>query len=378
MRMPSYMCAAAGPSSYRAGCALPAAACILASSYSAPLTHAQLCPPRPTTTTTTTSLCPQNASRAAVFDGTSWAPLPGAGGGLNNGVAAIAIFNGRLYFGGSFTAFSNGTLVNRLAAFDGSTWSVLANGVSNGVDGIVNALAVFSGRLYIGGGFTALAGGTANGALRIVSYDGTSFAALAIGATNGVLGLVNALRAASGVLYVGGGFNALGDGTIAPRVAQWNGVSWSTMVSVFGNGVSALAVASNGALWAGGDFSAVGNTNIIPAARVAVLNTTTAVWTRPSAALPRANGLGDPATSLTEYNGQLVVGGNFLSLADGTVASRVAAWDGASWSPLGATLTTRGVGGQTNAMSVYQGCVMRAMGVSGGRCHCDAPSTLRS
>lgn len=304
----------------------------------------------------------------AAFDGTSWAPLPSSGGGLGSGinvVYAMAVFNGRLYFGGDFTAFSNGTSANKLAAFDGTTWTVLRNGAAsqNGVNNDVRALAVFGGRLYIGGYFTSINGGAANGAARVTSYNGATFSALPSGASNGVNNVVVALHSTNDTLLVGGYFVSLGAsvGASARRVARWDGSSWSTLsgVGVGGTYVASFAMASNGALWVGGEHGTLGD-NVIPTARIALYNATTTSWTRPGASSPRASGLGSNVISMTEYNGQLIVGGNFLGLADGTVASGVAAWDGAAWSPLGASWSTRGVAPQVSALAAYQGCVVWA------------------
>jgi hypothetical protein len=84
------------------------------------------------------------------FD-TSWHPNP------NGVVRALALSGGRLYLGGDFTRVSDQRHV-RLAAVDSGTgevqpWAASATG------GMVSALAVKSGQLYVGGNFTSLSGG---------------------------------------------------------------------------------------------------------------------------------------------------------------------------------------------------------------------------
>ena len=45
-------------------------------------------------------------------------------------------------------------------------------------------------------------------------------------------------------------------------------------------------------------------------------------------------GLSSPLYALTTYNGDLIVGGNFLK-AGGIIVNYIARWDGSSWRPLG-------------------------------------------
>ncbi|WP_295453275.1 hypothetical protein [uncultured Thiodictyon sp.] len=75
-----------------------------------------------------------------------WNPgIPGA----NNAVWALAYDGtGKLYVGGDFTAIGT-VLANRIAQWDGSAWSALGSGLDN----VVKALAVAGTTLYVGGNF---------------------------------------------------------------------------------------------------------------------------------------------------------------------------------------------------------------------------------
>ena len=152
------------------------------------------------------------ASRIARWDGSAWHAL---GGGVNDWVYCLAMFNGELIAGGEFTQ-AGGAPASRIARWDGSAWHPLAGGVTgSGASGrtMVNALAVHDGALIVGGNF-GYAGGIP--ARSIARWDGTSWSALG----SGINGLVHALESMDGHLYVGGGFTTAG-GKPSYGIARW-------------------------------------------------------------------------------------------------------------------------------------------------------------
>ena len=179
--------------------------------------------------------------------------------------------------GGKFVV-AGSVIANRIAAYDPATssWS----GFGTGMNGDVLALAVLpSGDLVAAGSFTAAGGNPAN---QIARWDGSSWSPLGTGTT----GPVRALAVLpNGDLVAGGSFVVAG-GAFVSNIARWNGLAWAA----FGIGVN------NG-----------------------VNNTVHALATLP--------------------NGDLVTGGDF-TIAGGAAASRVARWNGASWSSLGAGTTS--------------------------------------
>ncbi|HEU4420610.1 MAG TPA: WD40 repeat domain-containing protein, partial [Planctomycetota bacterium] len=179
--------------------------------------------------------------------------------------------------GGKFVV-AGSVIANRIAAYDPATssWS----GFGTGMNGDVFALAVLpSGDFVAAGSFTAAGGNPAN---QIARWDGSSWSPLGTGTT----GPVRALAVLpNGDLVAGGTFTVAG-GAFVSNIARWNGLAWAS----FGIGVN------NG-----------------------VNNTVHALATMP--------------------NGDLVAGGDF-TIAGGAAASRVARWNGASWSSLGAGTTT--------------------------------------
>jgi len=86
----------------------------------------------------------------------SWTAL---GSGMNGGpVFALAVSGGDLYVGGAFRN-AGGTVANRIAKWNGSSWSPLGSGLDNQVQ----ALAISGSDLYVGGSFTTAGGLAANG-----------------------------------------------------------------------------------------------------------------------------------------------------------------------------------------------------------------------
>src|SRR5690606_25784304 len=85
------------------------------------------------------------ASQIALYDGANWTS-PGVG--VQGSVRALAVYNGRLIVGGHLTE-AGGLPVGRIAAWDGTAWAPLGAGVN----GDVLSLAVFSGELYASGVF---------------------------------------------------------------------------------------------------------------------------------------------------------------------------------------------------------------------------------
>ena len=125
---------------------------------------------------------------------------------------------GRLELGGDFT-LAGGASANRIAKWDGSSWSKLANGVN----GTVHALAVFdhgtSPMLYAGGEF--FEAGVLQDADFVARWNGSGW--FSFGAS-GLNGAVHALTVrddgSDAALYLGGSFTVAG-GLSAKRIASW-------------------------------------------------------------------------------------------------------------------------------------------------------------
>jgi hypothetical protein len=185
------------------------------------------------------------ASNIARWNGTSWAAV---GSGANSNVLALAYDGGTLYAGGAFTR-AGGVAVNHVAQWDGASWSAMGAGMNSNV----LAISATPDGVFAGGSFTNAGGVLANGIAKWSTLDWASLGGL----SNGVNGSVNAiLQVAPTVIYVGGTFTFAG-GVPANHIAQWGSTGWTALGAGLGSGsasVSALAP-QGGNIYAGGSFT---------------------------------------------------------------------------------------------------------------------------
>jgi outer membrane protein assembly factor BamB len=172
---------------------------------------------------------------------TSWNP------NVNGNVQTIRVIGTRVYIGGSFTSVG-GRPVRNVAAIDRASGR-LAAGFHPAANSAVNALAASSSTLYLGGAFTRVDGA----ARRHLAAVSLATGALRGPFTAGTSGVVNTLLAdtAGGRLYVGGNFARI-DGLSRPflgAVGQLRGVAFRWGTAPLGQ-VWALALARGGPLYA--------------------------------------------------------------------------------------------------------------------------------
>ncbi|HEX6790855.1 MAG TPA: hypothetical protein VF247_06065 [Candidatus Krumholzibacteria bacterium] len=345
------------------------------------------------------------ASPANTQAGT-WTAL---GSGLNGSVNDLAVLGTRLIAGGSFTQ-AGGLPAYSIAAWDGTSWSPFGSGLKLGIyNATVNAIAAHNGQLVAVGQFTE-AGGVA--VQNVALWDGTSWSALGAGLkgdASGVASFDGKIFAArtqafppygvqqayiewwngsAGLWYSSGTFgppqgsdwirvnalDAIGDrlymGSYATSVPgssfAYNGTTWQYIGQasynlyayeqfggeLFAGGAGALVEKytppstwtsldpawvpecgfvfdmqlHNGALIAGGRFTAgcMPNPNVV-------------AWDGSSWSGLGAGMNGD-VKALTEFNSHLIAGGNFTA-ADGSPAARIAQWNE---SPVATRKTTLG------------------------------------
>lgn len=182
------------------------------------------------------------------FDGTDWTPLGGGLFNFNNAaqVRALEVYDADgagpgaplLVAAGEFsTANGTSTIVNNVAAWNGTTWSPLGQGISGAITGQGSAevwdLKMFddgSGpKLYACGIFT-IAGFRGMGV-----WDGSSWGPMAGTAASSGWGMaMEVLDDGSGpALYVGGNFGAIVGTLNTANLARWNGTSFSSLGPVF-------------------------------------------------------------------------------------------------------------------------------------------------
>jgi len=254
-------------------------------------------------------------NRIAKWDGTSWSAL---GSGTDFTVIALAVSGADLYVGGAFTA-AGGVSANRIAKWNGSSWSALGSGT----DAAVLALAASGADLYAGGLFTTAGGVSAN---KIAKWNGATWSALGSGLSGG-WGPCRALTTIGTDLYAGGQFTTAG-GVTANGIAKWNGSAWSALGSGMNDGtVNALTVIGSD-LYAGGSFTTAGG---VEANGIAKWNGTTwsSLGSESSGTVPLA------VVQALTVNGTDLYSGGWLP--DGHMA--IVKWDGSAWSPLGSGFT---------------------------------------
>jgi hypothetical protein len=165
------------------------------------------------------------------WDGVTWHPL---GTGVDNDVSAIYVRQEEtggppvVYVGGRFTQ-AGGQPVNRIARWDGATWSNLGLGCNERVA----SLAVFddgSGpALYAAGSFTT-AGGIVVRKVARWNFQTETWSALGQGLSGGGFGWSLAVFPPqpdpNAALYLSGYFSEV-DGQPIRDIARWDGQSWS-------------------------------------------------------------------------------------------------------------------------------------------------------
>jgi outer membrane protein assembly factor BamB len=249
------------------------------------------------------------ANYVAEWTGTNWISL---GAGVNGAVSAIAVGAAGVYVGGSFTS-AGGVSANYIALWDGAQWQTMGGGLG----GPVTALALGSNYLYAAGGFSA---GFNSPPTNVIKWDGTNWSAVGSGPSGGVF----ALAVSGNDVYA-----AVNNGQL---LQHWNGTQWVTVgTTSAGEQIYAIAIAG-GSIYVGGGFTKI---NSVAANGVARWNGIG--W------LPLGSGVSNgpfasSASSLAYDGTNLFVGGNFTS-AGGVSANRIASWDGAGWSSLGAGMT---------------------------------------
>ncbi len=232
--------------------------------------------------------------------------------GLNNAVNAVAVYSGQVYIGGEFIQ-AGSNMVNHVARLATTQWLPLGDGT----DGDVNALwASAPSNIIAVGGFGTIQGVKAS---RVARWDGSTWQALGAGVSKGPYPVAYSAAQSGSNVYVGGWFGAAGT-VNATNVAQWNGTAWSAMSTGLAGGVYALTV-WNGKPYAGGDFDGF------------VTQWDGSAW---SAVGGGADG---PVNALLATGGYLYAGGDF-TFAGAVLASRVARWDGTAWAALGSGMNS--------------------------------------
>jgi hypothetical protein len=210
-------------------------------------------------------------------------------------------------------------------------WSALNDYGYSGADNTVYATAYGKGRLFIGGRFSIVANTWAR---KIAQWDGVKWSSLGAGCNGDVYALT---CDRDGNLYAAGIFDTV-DGIKVDHIAKWDGVSWHALGSFPNTRIQKLACDDNGLIYAVMDVP-VDSTGDYKAKRFSRWDGSS--WTPLT---PGINGSVNGISCCTD--GSVFICGTFDTIA-GVKIRRIARWDGNSWSELGG-----GIAGRCNAIAV--------------------------
>ena len=234
-----------------------------------------------------------------------------------------------------------------LARLEGNAWKPMSNSVMGTVSRLAALTHAGETRLYVGGTFQAVGGGLVP-ASNVAAWDGEQWHGLGSG-VNGEVKCFTMHDSGSGPdIYAGGQFT-LGNGLAANRIATLQGGAWSTFdTGADGPVYASIAHDDDGAgpnptsLFVGGGFSAMNGT---PTTRLAKWDGST--WSS-MGTITGPTGV----HSFAVYNSQLYIGGNFFHTpAGGSVIRSLAVWDGASLQAVGGSVSP--LSGDVQALRVY-------------------------
>lgn len=310
---------------------------------------------------------PSGVTGSALGDDSNWDPRF-RGDGPDFDVRALAVDGTTVYLGGDFLT-AGPVVANHVVRYDSLTGAFTPLG--SGLDGDVFALAFADGKLYIGGRFSAACANAqcttklpANGINRIAVWDGSSFSPLGNGFNLDVL----AIAVASNGVYAGGGFNQLcanaDCSAVVPangvnKVAFYNGATWVPLGKGL-NGIVFAAAIVGSIPYFGGNFDrACSNDTCGAALPAAGLNNIAAF--NGGNFQPLDNGLNNVVFALAVSGISLVVGGNFTRTCSNPACApdppsgvnRIALYVGGSWVPVDAGLNAVVRGLAVSGSTIY-------------------------
>ncbi|MBS1492665.1 MAG: T9SS type A sorting domain-containing protein [Bacteroidetes bacterium] len=168
------------------------------------------------------------ASKIAKWDGANWTQVGTAS--FNDRIHSLSYYNGYIYAGGRFTV-GGGVNANYLSMFDGTNWVA----VGGGVEDRIYSMGIYNGELIVGGQQKFVGAGNNLYCNRIAKWNGSSWSTMSTGMGE----KVTALYTTDTTLYAGGEFIYAG-GRIANHIAKWqtlNTYSISGTVRYAGSGV---------------------------------------------------------------------------------------------------------------------------------------------
>ncbi|MDP5170096.1 MAG: PKD domain-containing protein [Bacteroidia bacterium] len=261
------------------------------------------------------------------------------GGGIQQGASAggtvfsIALYQGKVYAGGSFASLNKGlNLANNLVAYDGSTWDNLGDGV-NGSGGDITDIVSYNGDLIVAGTFSKVDDKEIQSIARWNETTGwdTLVSGFFGNSSSNFNSIVYDLYRDGANLYIGGFFGGLGTitttGILRYNLVAGTFTSWGT-----GLGGSFARTFDfekfQGSMYMAGSFTSVNGTPITHLAKL-----TASGWVSVGTFNNQVHALVNDGDSV------LYAVGNFTQIDGNTAMSRAAKYNGTSWSPVGQGIT---------------------------------------
>lgn len=270
------------------------------------------------------------------------------GDGLPYKTASAAVFRDKLY-----VAAYKDLHTAMLYEWDGATWKTLTP--LNATHVLVNKLIVYNDELYAVGYFSSLNG--LSNTKSIAKWNGNVWSNVGLGLEYAIMPMISDAFVYKDELYISGSFSKV-DTLTVNGVARWNGRRWRGLEnglqdSVGGRGIGGSMTEYAGDLYVGGIFTQAGS---VAVANIARWNGTE--WRAVG------EGLSSPivgfgaVNGLTVFKNALYANGNFQ--IDET--TNFAFWDGLSWKPWTIPLKASGL----NQINVWRNPAENAPILFGG------------
>ncbi|MBM4117340.1 hypothetical protein FJ251_06280 [bacterium] len=188
-------------------------------------------------------------------NGSEWFSVGQASGG---GAIDLAVFDGYLVAGGDFYSMGGDPDLDRLARWDGQTWSAFDPSGSDAVSGgLVKDVEVYRGELYVAGSFTSIGGRPIR---KLARWDGASWQPFGeeILAAMVYPNLIE-LEVYQDALFVGG-YLQVGAPWNTENLMRWDGTEWTACGLGLNDIVIAMAIWDDGhgeKLYTAGEFTLV-------------------------------------------------------------------------------------------------------------------------
>ncbi|MBK9048302.1 MAG: T9SS type A sorting domain-containing protein [Bacteroidetes bacterium] len=196
---------------------------------------------------------------------------------------------------------------------------------------VIRTSCFYNGALYVGG-YSTLG---MNDTTEIYKYSNGSWS-IAGKLPNAY---IRCMTVFNNELYIGGEFQSV-NGITSTHIAKFNGTNWAAVGGGLGSlfEVRSLTVYNNNLYAAGSQISNDAFVYVLMSGN----------WY--TSAIVSNNGAFTMIDAMTEFNGNLVIGGMFSSV-NGTAATNIALLTGTNWSSLGSGLT--GSQGRVSTLSMY-------------------------